>query len=138
MRAINLKWREIATYLLLYKTFNNERVEYFTLLAFLKLFYSKRNARRELKRLINLGLIRKVNMELEVISLDEFFKSKVFPYIIKRLQRRLRNIDKKSRITITNNSVRIVCYNSECIEYIERHKDELSYFPLEIKTELAK
>jgi len=77
-------------------------------------------------------------MELEIISLDDFFKSKVLPYIMKRLSRRLKNIDKKSRIIMVNNSVRIICYNNECIEYIKRHKDELSHFPLEIKAELAK
>ncbi len=123
---------------MLYKAFSNERVDYFTLLAFLKLFYSKRSAKRELKRLINLGLIRKINMELEVVSLDEFIESKIFPYIIKRLHRRLENIDKRSKITLVNNSLKIICYNSECIKYIEQHKDELSRFPLEIRVELVK
>lgn len=135
---MGLKQREIATYLLLYKAFNNERVEYFKLVEFLELFYSRRGARRELRRLINLGLIRKINMEFEIMRLDEFIRSKIFPYIIMRLNRKLKNIDKKSKIIISNNTMKIICYNNECLKYIKQHEDKLSYLPLEVRVELAK
>ncbi len=131
-----MKWREVATYLLLFKILGNRRVEPFMIIEFLKLFYGRRNAKRELRRLINLGLIRKIGTELEVVDINEFINSRIIPYIMRRMLRKLRNIDRMSDIIISNNSIKIVCHNNDCVRYVEIHRDILSLLPLEVELEV--
>ncbi len=133
-----MKWREIATYMLLYKIFGQGEIKYFELLSFLRLFYGKRNSRREIKRLLNIGLLERDNDKLRVLDLDYFIKVYVIPYFIRRLKNRIRSIDKKAEVIMEKDTLTIICYNQECATYIQSYGKELEYLPFRVFVKVNK
>ena len=133
-----MKWREIATYMLLYKIFGQGEIKYFELLSFLRLFYGKRNSRREIKRLLNIGLLERDNDKLKVLNLDYFIKVYVIPYFVRRLKNRIRSIDKKAEVIIEKDTLTIICHNRECVTHIQSYGKELGYLPFRVLVKVNK
>ncbi len=116
-----MKWREIAVYLYLLQVFNDHEIDRYDLLYALSLFASRRTARRIIRRLRKLGLLREHNSKYKLLSLKEFLECVVLPYMASRLKRRLRNLDPRANVQVQDGKLVIQCGNRECSNYIAKY-----------------
>ncbi len=116
-----MKWREVAVYLYLLQVFNDYEIDRYDLLYTLSLFASRRTARRIIRRLRKLGLLREHNNKYKLLSLKEFLEHIVLPYMASRLKRRLRNLDPHASVQVQNSKLIVQCSNRECINYIAKY-----------------